>query len=128
MNNRRTEQSPGAPRQLRPKSPPQSLILVLLPMLLSVIGGASGYFFFRDSFSRAAEVGIFVGYFIGWAIEASVRVPRETEAQRKADAIQAASAERERLERQQNVALTAKETNPFENRSSTQLPPEFATR
>jgi hypothetical protein len=128
MNNRSAQLSPGAPRRLKAKNPPQSLILVLLPMLLSVMGGAAGYFFFRDSFSRATEVGIFLGYFVGWAIEASVRVPRETEAQRKADAIQAAITAQEKLERKQSVGTISKETNPYEDRSSTELPPELATR
>ena len=90
MNTRSVHLNPGTSRRQTGKNTqntPQSLLLVLLPMILSVLGGAAGYFFLRGYFSRATEVGVFVGYALGWAIEASIRVPAETAAQKRADSI-----------------------------------------
>jgi hypothetical protein len=89
----KTVQLPSGTRQrAKAKNPPQSLLLVLLPMILSVTGGAVGYFFCRGYISRATEIGVFIGYAIGWTIEVSVRVPTETAAHRRADALQESAA------------------------------------
>jgi hypothetical protein len=128
MNTRSVQLSPGHRRQRKAKTPSQSILLVLLPMILSVIGGAVGYFAFRSYFSRATEIGVFVGYMLGWAIEASVRVPTETAAQRRADELQQLAATHESDELRNSDPLPEEPRSAYPQRRSTALPGPLAAR